>query len=174
MDAISQTTFSNAFSWMKMCEYRLKFHWRLFPRVQLTISQHWFRQWLGADRATSHYLDQWWLDYRRIYASLGLNELRCYTAVSRHIHIRLDAWNCQLVQLEYLGWGLKLFLPRKMVDSISLCSPNRLEPVKYFLWNNHMVSLWYLMSLYYQFSFKLCSLITVHCCLISTGAIPQW
>ena len=43
MDAISQTTFSNAFSWMKMFEYRSKFHWSLFLRVQLTISQHWFR-----------------------------------------------------------------------------------------------------------------------------------
>ena len=27
MDAISQTTFSNAFSWMKVFESRLKFHW---------------------------------------------------------------------------------------------------------------------------------------------------
>ena len=27
------------------------------------------------DQATSHYLNQWWLDYRRLYASLGLNEL---------------------------------------------------------------------------------------------------
>ena len=43
IDAISQTTFSNAFSWMKMFEFRLKFHWSLFPRVQLTISWHWFR-----------------------------------------------------------------------------------------------------------------------------------
>ena len=43
MDAISQTTLSNAFSWMKMCELRLKFHWSLFARVQLTIFQHWFR-----------------------------------------------------------------------------------------------------------------------------------
>ena len=43
MDAISLTTFSNEFSWMKMYEYRLKFHWSLFLRVQLTISQHWFR-----------------------------------------------------------------------------------------------------------------------------------
>ena len=43
MDAISQTTFSNAFSRMKMFEYRLKFHWSLFPRVRLTISHHWFR-----------------------------------------------------------------------------------------------------------------------------------
>ena len=33
MDAISQTTFSNAFSWMKMLEFRLIFHWSLFLRV---------------------------------------------------------------------------------------------------------------------------------------------
>ena len=75
MAAISQTTLSNAFSWMKMLECRLKFHWSLFPRVQLTIFQHWFRQWLCADQATSHYLNQWWLDHRRIYVSFGLNEL---------------------------------------------------------------------------------------------------
>ena len=38
MDAIWQTTFSSAFSWLKMFEFRLKFHWSLFLRVQLTIS----------------------------------------------------------------------------------------------------------------------------------------
>ena len=27
------------------------------------------------DQATIHYLNQGWLDYRRIYVSLGLNEL---------------------------------------------------------------------------------------------------
>ena len=70
-----QTTFSNAFSWMKIYEFRLRFHWNLFLRVQLTIFQHWFRWWLGADQAASHYLNQWWLDYRCIYASPGLNEL---------------------------------------------------------------------------------------------------
>ena len=43
MDAISQKTFSNAFSWIKMFEFQLKFHWSLFPRVQLTIFQQWFR-----------------------------------------------------------------------------------------------------------------------------------
>ena len=76
MADIFQTTFSNAFSWMKMYEFRLRFHWNLFLRFELTIFQHWFRKWLGADQATSHYLNQWWLDLRRIYASLGLNELR--------------------------------------------------------------------------------------------------
>ena len=40
MDAISLTTCSSAFSWMKMFEFRLKFHWSLFLRVQLTIIQH--------------------------------------------------------------------------------------------------------------------------------------
>ena len=58
MAAISQTTFSNAFSWMKMHEFRLRFHWNLFLRFELTIFQHWFRQWLGADQATSHYVNQ--------------------------------------------------------------------------------------------------------------------
>ena len=43
MAAISQTTLSNAFSWMKLLEFRLKFHWSLFLRAQLTIFQHWFR-----------------------------------------------------------------------------------------------------------------------------------
>ena len=75
MAAFSQTTLSNAFSWMKILKFRLKIHWSLFLRVLLTIFQHWFWWWLGADQATSHYLNQCWLDRWRIYASLGLNEL---------------------------------------------------------------------------------------------------
>ena len=43
MDSISQTTFSNVFSSMKMYGFRLTFHWNLFLGVQLTIFQHWFR-----------------------------------------------------------------------------------------------------------------------------------
>ena len=37
MAAILQTTFSSAFSWMKIYKFLLIFHWRLFTRVQLTI-----------------------------------------------------------------------------------------------------------------------------------------
>ena len=40
MDNISQTTFSNIFSSMKIFEFLLKFHWNLFLRAQLT---HWGR-----------------------------------------------------------------------------------------------------------------------------------
>ena len=60
MVAILKTTFSGALSWMKMLEFWFKFHWNLFLGVQLTINQHWFRQWLDAKQATSHYLNQCW------------------------------------------------------------------------------------------------------------------
>ena len=37
MDAISQTTLSSAFSWMKMLEFQLRYHWSLFLKAKLTI-----------------------------------------------------------------------------------------------------------------------------------------
>ena len=43
MSAIWQTIFSDAFSWMKSFVLWLKLHWSLFLRVQLTITEHWFR-----------------------------------------------------------------------------------------------------------------------------------
>ena len=43
MATLSQTKLSIAFSWIKMLEFRLNFHWSLFLRVHLTICQHWFR-----------------------------------------------------------------------------------------------------------------------------------
>ena len=33
---------------------------KFVPDVKLIIFQYWFRLWLGADQATSHYLSQWW------------------------------------------------------------------------------------------------------------------
>ena len=55
MAAMSQTIFSDAFSLMKIFEFRLKLSWNLFLRVQLTTTQHWFSQlseaitWTNAD-----------------------------------------------------------------------------------------------------------------------------
>ena len=43
MVAISQTIFSEAFSWMRRFVFWLKLYYSLFLRVQLTITQHWFR-----------------------------------------------------------------------------------------------------------------------------------
>ena len=62
---ISQT-FPNVFASTKMFEFRLEFHWSVFLRVQLTLFQHWLRYSPGAVQATSDYLNQWWLVYRRI------------------------------------------------------------------------------------------------------------
>ena len=41
MDAISQTTFSTAFSWMKMFEFRFKFHWVFTNELILTNGSLW-------------------------------------------------------------------------------------------------------------------------------------
>ena len=70
--AISQTIFSDAFSWMKSFVFCLKFHQCLFLGAQWTIAQHWFirRQaiiWTNADPI------HW-----RVYAALGGgDELSC-------------------------------------------------------------------------------------------------
>ena len=75
--------FPDLFKWILSNEIRLRVPWSLFLRVQLTIIQHWFGWWRGADHATSHYLHQWWLVYWRIYASFGLNELT-FVMMCRH------------------------------------------------------------------------------------------
>ena len=48
---------------MKIVVFCLKFHWNIFTRVQLTIIHHWFRWWLDAKQATSHYQNQWWSSF---------------------------------------------------------------------------------------------------------------
>ena len=74
MAAVSQTTFSSAFLWMKMFKFlwiSLKFVSKgpidNIPALVQIMAWRW--------HTTSHYLKQWWLDYRRIFAALRLNEL---------------------------------------------------------------------------------------------------
>ena len=52
MATISQTIFSDAFSWTKSFVFWLKFHWSLLLRVQMTINKHYRRQaiiWTNAE-----------------------------------------------------------------------------------------------------------------------------
>ena len=53
-----------------MYEFHLRFHWSLLLRFPLKFSG------IGSEnvQATIHYLNQRWLIYWRIYASLGPNE----------------------------------------------------------------------------------------------------
>ena len=92
-DDIFNCIFFNKKVWIS-----IKIHWSLLPRVKLTIFQHWFRWWLGASQATSHFLNQWWLIYWCIYASLGLNEFKGTLLGSMYIqgHHRqneIDEWD---------------------------------------------------------------------------------
>ena len=91
---------SDAFSWITVYKFWLRFHWSLFLRDQLTIFQHWFREWLGTYQVTSHYLNQWWLDYQCIYASLGINELT-------HLVLKTEyfIWTLPIIQL-LMPWHL--------------------------------------------------------------------
>ena len=45
-------------SCIKIVVFSIELNWNLFSGVQLTMSHHWFRWWLGAEQATSHY--EWW------------------------------------------------------------------------------------------------------------------
>ena len=60
MVAILQTIFYNSVSCIKIVVFWFKCVGSLFPRLHLTIFQHWFGWWLGADQVTSHYMNQWW------------------------------------------------------------------------------------------------------------------
>ena len=96
---------------MKIYEFRLIFHWSVFLRIKLIIFQHWVRQWLGADQASSHYLNQWRQVYWRIYASLGLNKL-----------------TLTLIQLQACGCYIAA------ANCTSICS----SPAQMYKWTQHV------------------------------------
>ena len=59
MVAILMTTFSLTFSGKKI-SYCDENYTTYSISFLLTICHHRFRQWLGTEQATSHWLDQWW------------------------------------------------------------------------------------------------------------------
>ena len=70
-----QTTFSNAFAWMKIIELLFKFHWSFILAVKLTITQHVFDNGLAPNRGRVIIWTNADPVYRRIYAALGGDEL---------------------------------------------------------------------------------------------------
>ena len=76
--------------------------WHLFLRVQLTIFEHWFRQWLGTIQATSHYLNQ------------------CWPNSPTHIYSSRGGWiNYILIWHLFVSWGLINILADPMFPSPS-------------------------------------------------------
>ena len=85
--------FKCIFSWKNIFEFRLQFHWSLFPRVQLPI----FQQYADDDMAPSRRQVIIWtndgLVNWRIYASLGLNELSEYGTEPYRWQLNIDSGN---------------------------------------------------------------------------------
>ena len=71
-----------------------------------------------ATKATSHYVNQWWLDHRRIYALLGLNEIElcirlffCYNNL--HVNMAKHANTFKYSRIHY-----------RVCDEITYSFPN--------------------------------------------------
>ena len=75
MAALSQKIFSDAFLWMKSFAFWLIFHWSLFLRVQLTITQHCLDNGLALNRWQAVIWINADLIHWCIYAALGGDEL---------------------------------------------------------------------------------------------------
>ena len=123
MAAISQMTFSHSFLWMKM----FKFHWSLLPGVQLTISSIGWDNGLAPNRRQAIIWTNDVLGCRRIYAFLGLNELKenliflwfhswlpfvPYFVHTTTAHESCHAQSCVLITL--FDWNQNEIFPRNM------------------------------------------------------------
>ena len=108
IDPILKTTFSNAISWMKILEFSLKFHWSFFPQGPINnipaMVQIMAWRWPG----DSHYLNQRWLDYWRIYASLGLNELMRKKCNSIANTLNMHNWSYVFFVIKALKWTMSV------------------------------------------------------------------
>ena len=95
-DNISTRTFfyenfnQNYLKWLMMLENELNSHhrkrWQAFSTLRPRKKQPPFCE----IRATSHYLNKWWLVYWRIYALLGLSELIIHALLPNKL--RLYSW----------------------------------------------------------------------------------
>ena len=96
----------------------LKFHWNVFLTNQLTINQHWFRQWVGTEKATSHYSDpnQWRRTSRTLYASPVLNELTKWTYDMLHTQRQNQKTSHRIA----LNKNTSLFSFQRMVHKLRL------------------------------------------------------
>ena len=91
---------------MNMYRFCLRFHWSLFIRIQLTISQHWFRQWLAADQAASHYEKQRWFIYWCIFALLDPNKLTMQILVQFYWTYSYIVFYCAVLLFHIMPHGV--------------------------------------------------------------------
>ena len=121
-----------------------EFHRTLFRRVQLTISEHWLRWWLGAEQAPSHYLNQCW--HSSLTLISGTSErwvLITKTSVALQTKFDSDSIYTQL-NLSHM-WSCGFLY----TNVIFLNTPQRRERCymyQYISWNVWPVSSWLMLS----------------------------
>ena len=105
MAASFLTTFSNVFSWLKNVIISIKISLKFVLKGSInnipTLVQimAWHRP---GDKPLS---EQWWLDYQRIYASLGLNELTML------VDLVWGTTTEAMVSSSQLMWSIAIILP---------------------------------------------------------------
>ena len=101
---------------MKMFVFRIQFDWSLFQLVQLTIIQNWFRKWLVACSATSHYLNQWWPKLLTHICVIWVNSLNKMDAIWQTTFSVAFSWPGNICILIKFHWK---FVIKNPVDKSS-------------------------------------------------------
>ena len=90
----------------EIVEFRLKFHWNLFLRVQLTTGFHWFKYWLSVGGWPAIIWTNDGLVYWCIYMSLSFhefNQMVCYiSSRSMNSKIYKGAWPRDIESVLYI------------------------------------------------------------------------
>ena len=97
---------------------------KTFSFQWLTVNHHWFRWWLGAEQATSHYLNQYdffqWLHiYMYIYISSNLNLPE--VSISEVILVSIDMEHSR----HYVNWSTE----RVAIQKARVCFKNRIHRI---------------------------------------------
>ena len=82
----------NETAWMS-----LKMSLKLVTRVRINSIPALVQIMACADQATNHYLNQWWLVYWRIDASLGLGELSLADAASNRLNLNFTPFSLSAI-----------------------------------------------------------------------------
>ena len=131
----------------------IKISLKFAPRGPINhIFQHRLRYWLGADQATSPYLNQWWLVYWYIYTSLGLSEwthwdLNKMVATLQMTFFMTSSWIAVIIYWldSYWIWLLGVNWQSFSIDSGNALGSNRHQAI---IWSIVDSDLWchYLMG----------------------------
>ena len=120
MASILKMTFADLFLLWKLFLFWLLFHWRLFPRVQSAIGQHWFRYWIDTKHATCLLFKSMMSSFIDTYMFHSASMSLTGPGTRAHLPLKLQsAGQCYLVMntltSSVLWQGMDFMLPQASV-----------------------------------------------------------